>query len=1723
MSKRLVAILICCSMSLNNIMPIYAEDSGEIIKKNEVAEETFEKSEIDYEESYAEVDTLDEIYGCNSLEEETCADEVEEEEITDLYDDGQTGIQTDVTYTLKYTVNKDNESATITGFIGEAKGDLIIPEEIDGYKVTKIGDSAFYMSGFTGRLEIPNTVTIIDSYAFYNCYKFVGDLKLPDNLMTIGNSAFRYCEFSGELNIPESTTNIGPYAFQSCDKFSKLILPDNVIIRNNAFEGCYGFKGELKLPQNVEGVENYAFSGCDGFTGDLMIPEKFRIIGDGAFKECRGFSGDLVIPSHVQMVGENAFYNCRGLENLIINKEDGYAKVIKSDSFELCTGLKRVQNDSSSDVVLPIISGSTWVDADSGEEILSITQGVAIRKIYYIDGRIYVDRLFLDSGECSVMYDTSFFENSSCVYNHGLARYAMTLSALSYANTGTVVSGLQKLNFNVPDMPPYGFFADDTLYDSVNPGRKSSAWIVNQPALIGGEKTTIVNVIIRGTHKTEWIDNFDAGEDEIHAGFDTAATYLLKELVDHIQKTTNEDENLKILITGHSRGAAVANLIGKKLDNGEVGLLSDISKDDIFVYTFATPNTTADSKRGSSKYNNIFNIVNPEDFVTKVLPQKWGYGRYGITYVLPDKSTTFTGAWYTEKYEYKSEDSYEAFLCEVKKYFNLYKTDTEEYCPYDGGMKEVTNYVDTITSVIKNVKDYYEKCLSTSKRICSDAISSRTGVEYDVHSLFSLYTKTLGYVESKGDYEKKGIVNLGLAFTNFWGPIGLDTVLFFLLHQGVPIDYEKTYVINIHEYIGEREFEWAHLPETYLAMMNTVSEGCLKKPKTYKKVTGLINTTTEWILVQDENEPSNDIEFIIKDSDGNILNVLPDGENDNNNNNNTFYLPGNTDCTVEIASNTEGTLCYTVSEYDPDYGEISRLVYSDIEVNAGDTFTQEILSDDGLDNLELYDNDEESVESDGILNEEDFGQYNIEVKVEGIGNAEGYEAVTLGDYITLNASTNRINKFLGWYNKEDELVSEDSDFSVLVTQNIYLKAKFTENTEGMWAEDIADQEYTGNAITPKVKVYDGETELTENVDYTVNYRNNKEAYTYIKGTTKFSEDKAPTVIIKGKGNYATNSTEYIYFVINPKEISNEDVICTLADKSYLPGKEQISKPSIKFGKMTLKEGKDYTVSYSGDKVNAGTVNVTITGINNFTGTFETSYRIFDKTKDFSKIYVEPITEKIYTGSAVCPPVVVKTSKDAVTTISEENYSVRYINNVNAGTATAIITGKGDYANHGNSKNVTFKIVPKAITGAEVTVTGDTDYTGVALKPEFEINDADTGETIPTDCYSVAYTNTTNVATPGTLEKSLPVIKITGKKNYSGTLLKTFDINPRELTDEAVTSGDLIITVSDVKEPKSEMTAKDIPVTIKYGKATLKNGKDYKVEFVRVPDKSVQTATITFMGNYSGSFDKKFRIYADKISVSEFNVTLNKTSYDFTGNKITPSVTVTVNMDGESKGLIEGKDYKLSCSNNVNAAKSTDSKKAPSVKITGAGAYTGSTQVYTFTIEEKELNESDFTLTVPDMKYTGNAIAPKFTLVNNLTGKKLGSSDYTVMYKDNVKLGEADSENAPTVIITGSGNYKGTIEKTFRIYRTDVSTLTIDKIDNVAYTGKQIRPSGDAVKVYADKAKKQLLTEGVHYILTYGENTKAGKGTVTVIGVGEYGGSKAVSFTIVPKWLQWLLL
>ena len=144
------------------------------------------------------------------------------------------------TYTVEnkfeYTVNKDKTSCTITGYVGQQSGDLVIPGEIDGYKVTAIEDYAFYYcSGFTGKVVIPDSVEVIGYAAFAGCYRITA-IEFPKELLTIEADAFLGCHGLTSVSLPSQLLTVGRYAFYDCINLKSVTFGAHIQkVESNAF------------------------------------------------------------------------------------------------------------------------------------------------------------------------------------------------------------------------------------------------------------------------------------------------------------------------------------------------------------------------------------------------------------------------------------------------------------------------------------------------------------------------------------------------------------------------------------------------------------------------------------------------------------------------------------------------------------------------------------------------------------------------------------------------------------------------------------------------------------------------------------------------------------------------------------------------------------------------------------------------------------------------------------------------------------------------------------------------------------------------------------------------------------------------------------------------------------------------------------------------------------------------------------------------------------------------------------------------------------------------------------------------------------------------------------------------------------------------------------------------------------------------------------------------
>ena len=450
---------------------------------------------------------------------------------------------------------------------------------------------------------------------------------------------------------------------------------------------------------------------------------------------------------------------------------------------------------------------------------------------------------------------------------------------------------------------------------------------------------------------------------------------------------------------------------------------------------------------------------------------------------------------------------------------------------------------------------------------------------------------------------------------------------------------------------------------------------------------------------------------------------------------------------------------------------------------------------------------------------------------------------------------------------------------------------------------------------------------------------------------------------------------------------------------YYDGTKKDPDVKIYRSGLTLTEGTDYTATYKGDQVNAGTFTVTFTGIGKYTGSVTKKYTI-QPARIYSSSTTCTISPEncIYDGKPQEPNVVITDHGKALT--RGKDYTVEYQNNTSIGRARAGITGIGNYSGYFTTA---FYISWGSISNCDITLS-DTSltYDGTEKKPPVTVKC--NGNTLTEDQdYYLYYRNNTNVGTAS--------VTISGAGNFSGSETKTFQIKASDFS-----KCDIQLSASSFTYDGTEKKPK---ITVKSGRKLLVSGTDYTVSCRNNINVGTASVTITGKGSYSGSQTKNFTI--TPADLTKTKISLSASSFIYDGAEKKPAITIKAG----KKQLTLNKDYTISYKNNTNVG-------TASVTVTGKGNYTG-TISKSFTIAATNLSTADVKLSAASFTYNGKAITPSVTVTCN--GKVLtNGTDYSVAYTNNINAGTA------RVTITGTGAYSGVKTVTFRIKRAK-ATLT----------------------------------------------------------------------------------
>ena len=604
-------------------------------------------------------------------------------------------------------------------------------------------------------------------------------------------------------------------------------------------------------------------------------------------------------------------------------------------------------------------------------------------------------------------------------------------------------------------------------------------------------------------------------------------------------------------------------------------------------------------------------------------------------------------------------------------------------------------------------------------------------------------------------------------------------------------------------------------------------------------------------------------------------------------------------------------------------------------------------------------------------------------------------------------------------------------------------------------------------------------------------------------------------------------------VITPKSINPEDgktgIQVTKPDDTMYNGEEQKNKPTVEDTKTgaTLVENVDYTLSYSEDVINAGTVTVTITGTGNYEGTVATSYEITPR----KVIMTSADGSKVYDGSAL--------TKNKVTE-SEDGF-------VKDDGATYNVTGS--QTETGSSKNTfTYTLNEKTLEKNYVIETkeGTLEVTPVTDKVVVEIKGKTKTETYNGNTHEVEGYDVTNISNALYLEEAIHfegAAKASRKDvgttymglnasqfsntsaNFTNVTFRVTDgwlkVDPKSIVPSE-TNGMEVTGPADTKYNGDEQ--KLTPVVKDQGKVLTEN-VDYKLSYTG-DTTNVGTVIITIKGkgNYNGSTEVSYKI--TKRSVTLTSATDSKV-YDKT-----PLTNYNITIGGDGFVKEEGATY----------------------NVTGSQTSVGeSDNEFTYTLKSNTKAEN-YNITTHNGKLIVTAEASEVTVV--ITGRN-GTFPYDGTEKSvkgyDVSITQGSTYTEADFTFSGNDEVKGTEANTYPMglkvsdftnNNTNYSSVTFVVNDgSLVINPKSIIPDGpdtpdekktgievtdpegsiydglphvNPLKVTDTKTGKEL-EENKDYTLTYvGDVVNVGTVKVKVKGIGNYTGEFTKKYQITPR-------
>lgn len=647
-------------------------------------------------------------------------------------------------------------------------------------------------------------------------------------------------------------------------------------------------------------------------------------------------------------------------------------------------------------------------------------------------------------------YSDSYFEQSAYAYRKEKNRpYDPRLATMSLNLELAAWSSIQEKNYLLKNrnakqlLEEIGFekFKANQHFQE-RPSKDSIGAVIAQKKLtVKEEDYTLIALAIRGGgYEAEWASNLTLGRSGEHQGFREASEKVLT-FLDQYLKEHKVTGKIKLWINGYSRAAAVTNLTAGALNKGRKLASGELKAEDMYAFCFEAPaGTLKGTGNDDKRHDNIVNVINVNDVVTKVGPEVYPFefARYGKDSFLPDKSTVSTAAYEAAKKRMEGElkkldsnltyklEEFRAKKINILNIFNGLIVDDPESEKMNKSLDDIIDKF--AVERIKHRNKYANKHQEDMRVLAELYFTTREEDRKELlHSLVKnfIVSRLLGTpIKEINNLVEGSLRKIGLS-----GQSGVkveslaNTVKELLLEFAVSHPNLSVTLVSNLDPVAQ-----AHHPDLCLAWLRAQDENYQKE----KIETPEPSKTSKRILI------AGDVDIKVKRETGEMEEYSTDEVME-------LSTSAAEDTIVLVQASEATKVDYTIQTIDNTDGSVILTEeFEDVEIGAGEKIEINLYKESENKVTELV-KEGEQLSSETSGKEESSKYYATKIKVEDekLGSTLGGGMTRFANYSPLYALPRENAEFVGWY-KGDVLLSSENTYQHQVKAEEELVAKFRE-------------------------------------------------------------------------------------------------------------------------------------------------------------------------------------------------------------------------------------------------------------------------------------------------------------------------------------------------------------------------------------------------------------------------------------------------------------------------------------------------------------------------------------------------------------------------------------------------------------------------------------------------------------------------------------------------------